>query len=120
MQKTPIGVIRGVFSVIDSCPKPSKFSEPENNYSNIENQKSEKQKLAVKFEDKIFTKNEKFGVKKPHHSKIEPCPIILGQNNLRSIKYMFYESTPKTHPNPKSFQNEEAKKQLLLHLTKIC
>ena len=44
LQKTPIGDIRDVVPDTDSCPKSSELSEPENNYSNTENPKSEKQK----------------------------------------------------------------------------
>ena len=69
LQKTPIGDFRDVVSDTDSCPKSSELSEPENNYSNTENQKTEKQKLVVTFEDKIFAKNEKFDSEKQYHSK---------------------------------------------------
>ena len=46
LQKTPIGDIRDVVPDTDSCPNSSELSEPENNYSNTENQKSEKQKIS--------------------------------------------------------------------------
>ena len=110
LQKTPIGDIRDVASDTDSCPKSSELSEPENNYSNTENQKTEKQKLVVTFGDKIFAKNEKFGSEKQHHSKTEPCPKLFDQKDSRSNKPMFDKRTPKPQPNQKTGQNKEGKK----------
>ena len=94
----------------DSCPKSSELSEPENNYSNTENQKTEKQKLVVTFEDKIFAKNEKFGSEKQYHSKTGPCPILFGQKDSRSNKRMFDKRSPKPQPNQKTGRNKEGKK----------
>ena len=109
LQKTPIGDFRDVVSDTDSCPKSSELSETENNYSNTENQRTEKQTLVVTFEDKIFAKNEKFG-EKQYHSKTEPCPILFDQKDSRSNKRMFDKRTPKPQPNKKTGQNIEGKK----------
>ena len=43
LQKMTIGDIRDVVPDIDSCPKSSELSKPENDYSNTENQTYKKQ-----------------------------------------------------------------------------
>ena len=81
LQRKPISDIRDVVPDTDSCPESSEFFEffePESNYSNTVNQKSGKRKLVVKFENKIFPKNDKFGSEKLYHSKTEPCPMLFG------------------------------------------
>ena len=75
-----------------------------------ETKKTEKQKLVVTFEDKIFAKSEKFGSEKQYHSKTEPCPILFDQKDSRSSKRMFDKRTPRPQPNQKTGQTKEGKK----------
>ena len=95
LQRTPIIDIRDVVPDTDSCPESSELFEPQINYSNTVNQKSEKRKVVLKFENKMFPKNDKFSSEKLFHSENEPCPMLFGQKISRCNKSMFYKIMPK-------------------------
>ena len=117
-KKTPIGDIRDVVPDTDSCPRSSEFSEPESTYSNTENQKSEKQKLVVTYEDKILQKMKNLAAKnntirKLNHARYFSIKKIPGPANVCSKKERRSHSRTQNTEAKNSTFNSSNKKMLI-------